>query len=59
MIVDSTAERFHAHLERCPRCEQHPFDLCAYGRLLLEQAAAELLAAGATTIQADPEERPE
>lgn len=26
---------FHAHLDVCPQCEQHPFDLCATGARLL------------------------
>lgn len=32
-------ERFHAHLDTCRRCEDHPFDLCPIGALLLALAA--------------------
>jgi hypothetical protein len=29
------ADRFHAHLDVCEQCEQHPFDLCPVGQKLL------------------------
>ena len=29
------ADNFHAHLDVCPQCEQHPFDLCPIGHKLL------------------------
>ena len=29
------ADRFHAHLDRCPRCADHPFDLCLEGTRLM------------------------
>ena len=31
--------RFHAHLDRCSRCRNHPLDLCRVGQRLLEEAA--------------------
>lgn len=34
-------EDFHAHLDECRRCANHPFDLCTEGARLLELAAAE------------------
>ena len=33
--VDIAADNFHAHLDVCPQCEQHPFELCAVGHRLL------------------------
>ena len=33
--------RFHAHLDKCAQCEQHPFDLCAEGVKLIEAAATD------------------
>jgi hypothetical protein len=33
------ADKFHAHLDVCPQCADHPFHLCAEGhRLLLATA---------------------
>jgi hypothetical protein len=29
------AERFHAHLDECPRCANEPFNLCPVGNILL------------------------
>ena len=37
----SDVEAFHAHLDVCKQCEQHPFDLCCVGAALLI-ATAEL-----------------
>jgi hypothetical protein len=28
-------DRFHAHLDVCKQCEQHPFELCPVGTALL------------------------
>jgi len=36
---EQAAAAFHAHLDVCPQCEQHPFDLCSTGARLLKQAA--------------------
>lgn len=33
------AAAFHAHLDFCQQCEQHPFDLCTVGARLLRLAA--------------------
>jgi hypothetical protein len=30
---------FHAHLDACTQCREHPFDLCGAGAILLQQAA--------------------
>jgi hypothetical protein len=32
-------DRFHAHLDVCERCREHPMDLCAEGATLLRDAA--------------------
>lgn len=32
-------QRFHAHLDKCQRCREHPFDLCVIGGELLRSAA--------------------
>lgn len=29
-------EAFHAHLDTCRQCEQHPFDLCPTGTQLIQ-----------------------
>jgi hypothetical protein len=29
------ADKFHAHLDVCRQCEQHPFELCRVGAALL------------------------
>lgn len=33
---------FHAHLDGCEQCANHPFELCSEGARLLELAAAEV-----------------
>lgn len=30
---------FHAHLDKCAQCREHPFDLCVEGAKLLREAA--------------------
>lgn len=37
----TAADRFHAHLDACPRCERNPFDLCPQGAALIAAAAGE------------------
>ncbi len=32
-------DKFHAHLDICSQCEQHPFNLCSTGARLLKEAA--------------------
>jgi hypothetical protein len=32
-----TVDSFHDHLDRCPRCREAPFNLCAVGRTLILQ----------------------
>lgn len=32
-------DKFHAHLDVCSRCRNHPFGLCSVGARLLEEAA--------------------
>ena len=31
-------DMFHAHLDICSQCENHPFDLCPIGAMLLREA---------------------
>jgi len=31
--------KFHAHLDVCSQCENHPFSLCSVGARLLKEAA--------------------
>lgn len=38
----SATDSFHAHLDTCPQCEKHPFDLCAIGAALIQRAASEV-----------------
>jgi hypothetical protein len=33
------AEAFHAHLDACAQCREHPFALCEVGAVLLEASA--------------------
>ena len=33
-------DKFHAHLDICAQCRNHPFGLCATGAKLLKEAAA-------------------
>lgn len=33
--LEIAADNFHAHLDVCPQCEGHPFQLCAAGQALL------------------------
>lgn len=30
-------EAFHAHLDACPQCRNHPFDLCRIGEGLMRE----------------------
>jgi hypothetical protein len=32
-------DRFHAHLDKCYQCREHPMDLCPTGAKLLTEAA--------------------
>ncbi len=32
---------FHAHLNVCPQCEKHPFDLCPVGKKILDDSVRE------------------
>lgn len=34
-------DKFHAHLDACEQCRNHPFDLCPLGAAYLEVAARE------------------
>lgn len=36
----TASEQFHAHLEACKQCEDHPFQLCQVGERLLREAVA-------------------
>lgn len=43
MTADSFSDLvadYHAHLDKCWRCREHPFDLCAEGARLLSKAVA-------------------
>ena len=35
----TATEKFHAHLDVCLQCYNHPMGLCAVGARLLQQAA--------------------
>jgi hypothetical protein len=37
---------FHAHLDACAQCREHPFDLCPTGSLLLRSSATEEVVRG-------------
>ncbi|GAH83684.1 unnamed protein product, partial [marine sediment metagenome] len=37
--VHQRTKRFHAHLDVCSQCENHPWGLCATGARLLKEAA--------------------
>ena len=37
---DVLGEQFHAHLNVCPQCKEHPFDLCRRGHELLTSIAS-------------------
>lgn len=36
--MSRTREAFHKHLDGCPQCANHPFELCPDGAKLLELA---------------------
>jgi len=38
----SGIDRFHAHLDICEQCREHPFQLCPTGVLLITSAVADL-----------------
>lgn len=54
-MIDTTADRFHAHLDVCQQCREHPFQLCAYGMVLINVAATEIAQAGGSTVAQEPE----
>lgn len=37
----SFADAFHAHLDKCRRCKENPFDLCPFGAIAIKLAAKE------------------
>jgi len=37
-VSSRTRDEFHAHLDKCAQCANHPFELCAEGAKLLELA---------------------
>lgn len=47
-----TRADFHAHLDVCEQCANHPFELCGEGARLLELAAGD--AAGIEVAWFDP-----
>jgi len=38
-----TTDAFHAHLNTCAQCREHPFALCALGAALLKRAAEDVM----------------
>lgn len=36
--ADAARDAFHAHLDHCDWCDEHPFSLCALGGVLLATA---------------------
>lgn len=49
-MSDKGIKAFHAHLDECVQCQQHPFALCVTGATLLE--------AGGGTIGSDSKDLP-
>lgn len=41
---------FHAHLDTCTRCREHPFAMCPVGDAALKTAAAAAAKAMSTTL---------
>ena len=35
------SDKFHSHLDKCPQCENNPFNLCLEGQRLLFDCAKE------------------
>lgn len=44
---------FHAHLDKCAQCREHPFSLCKEGERLLMQAATGIDPAHAAKLAAE------
>ena len=40
-IPTPARDAFHAHLDVCRQCEQHPFDCCSEGQKLAKEAVKE------------------
>lgn len=36
------SDAFHAHLDGCEQCREHPFDLCEVGQTLIARAGHDL-----------------
>ncbi len=39
--MSRTRDAFHEHLDKCPQCANHPFELCSEGAALLRLASLE------------------
>ena len=44
------SDKFHAHLDICEQCREHPFDLCREGSRLLEEAASDSVTVDLSTL---------
>lgn len=42
MLDQLTADDFHAHLDKCKQCEEHPFNLCPEGQRLMSKLQKEI-----------------
>lgn len=49
-------DNFHAHLEKCVRCANQPFNLCAEGRQLMMEIS-DAARRGQITMQKKKEEK--
>ena len=43
-MTQQIIEPFHSHLNKCPQCREHPFDLCPIGSQLATEVRAALQA---------------
>lgn len=56
-VSTKDVDPFHAHLDVCQQCREHPFDLCTVGDLLLKQVAAGYRPGGLMQQMTDHNER--
>lgn len=38
--METLADRFNKHLDRCPQCKNNPFNLCGIGQVILNAVVA-------------------
>lgn len=54
----SSPDAFHAHLEVCAQCRDHPFALCSVGVALIHEAVLRIGDEQLLPRAASPEDRP-